>query len=446
MRCNTNAFVLENTLLQRLRNAKQWVKDRMIEFNLFETTLTRTDLYELKTARITTRVYLTVLLLTFNIIAVYLLLPLQVHIITIQNPPQTIFENLLDKYASTLQCPCSRIVNSYQSFTSLSPTYHPVCSSLYISDAWVLSIWSANPADSAYIDIDFRVAGPTFFNTLATLCSLSKTTVDDAWYIFSQTPLITDLPLTQSELYARTKVAIEQFQNDTRNEFKRIVSLVDLHTKTMYATGYENVLLYTNELSTSTTQIDLKWVPTETDTCTCGLNNQCSDVMSFLSYAADADAFYNIYNVTFTLSDILVGCFVVSSVYKSSLGCFFNQTCLDRVQCAIKSKNSISISILDANSTRFSPNSLIGTILDNLMIESWNEKIEYDEYYEQCAPEQCTYSYTSRYNSFKIVTTLVGLLGGLSLVLRITISFIIRRIWNRLRARREANTIRGKRG
>ncbi len=75
------------------------------------------------------------------------------------------------------------------------------------------------------------------------------------------------------------------------------------------------------------------------------------------------------------------------------------------------------------------------------MIESWNEKIEYDEYYEQC-----TYSYASRYNSLKIVTTLVGLLDGLSLVLRITISFIIRRIRNRLRARTETKTITGKRG
>ena len=437
-------FVLENTLLQRLRNAKQWVKDRMIKLNLFETTLTRTDPYELKTAIITTRIYLVTVLFALSIIIVYLLLPLQVHTTTIRSPPQTIFENLHNKYASTLQCPCSRIVNSYQSFTSLSPTYHPVCSSLYISDAWVLSISVVNIINAAYDPIDFQVVGPTFFSTLATLCSLSETTVDDAWYIFSQTPLITDLILTQSELYARTEVAIEQFQNDTISEVKRILSLVDLHTKTMYATGYENVLLYTNELSTTTTQIDFGWEPVETDTCTCGLNDHCNDVMSFFSYSDITG--YGPHNLTFTLPDLLVGCFVVSSVFESSLGCFFNQTCLDRVQGAISSKRRIDISILDANSTRFSPDSLIGTIVDDLMVESWNENIEYDEYYEQCAPEQCTYTYTSRNNPFQIVTTILGLLGGLSVVLRIIVPLIVRPIRKWLRQRRENNTLTGKTG
>jgi hypothetical protein len=418
------------------------MKTRIIELNLFETTLTRNDFYERQTARISTRVYLAVLFITLGIITTYLLLPLRVHTVTVENPSQTIFENLYDKYTTTLQCPCSRIVNSYELFTSLSPILHPVCSSLFISEAWIVSISSLNTVASDYDAIDFRVAGPSFFNTLVTLCLLSNLTINDAWYIFDQTSLITGEPLVQSEFYARTKVAIEQFQNDTISEFKNILSLIDLHTKTLYATGYESVDLYTDQLSTSTTQIDFGWLPAETSACSCALDGQCNDVMSFFSYT-DGTIFAP-YNLTFTLSDIFVTCFVVPSVLQSSLGCFFNQTCLDMVQSEIESERSINISILDANSTRFSPNSSIGTILDNLMVETWNERIEYFEYYEQCAPEQCTYSYTSRNNPFQIVTTLVGLLGGLSVVLKIIIPLIVRWIRNRMRPRAETNTLTGK--
>jgi hypothetical protein len=418
------------------------MKTRLVELNLFETPFTRNDPYELHTARIVTRVYLAILLITLGIITTSLLSPLRVHTVTVENPSQTIFENLYDKYTTTLQCPCSRIINSYELFTSLSPILHPACSSLFISEAWIVSISSLNTEDSDYDAIDFRVAGPSFFNTLVTLCLLSNLTINHAWYIFGQTSLITDETLIQSEFYARTKVAIEQFQNDTISEFKNILSLVDLHTKTLYATGYESVDLYTDQLSTSTTQIDFGWLPVETPTCSCVLNGQCNDVMSFFSYTdGTIDAPYNL---TFTLPDIFVTCFVVPSVLQSSLGCFFNQTCLDMVQSEIDSDPAINISILDANSTRFSPNSSIGTILDNLMVETWNERIEYDKYYEECAPEQCTYSYTSRNNPFQIVTTLVGLLGGLSVVLKIIIPFIVRWIRNRMGPHAETNTLTGK--
>jgi hypothetical protein len=414
----------------------------MIEFNLFETNLTRTDAYELQTARISTRVYLVALLLTLSIITASLLLPLRVKSVTIENPPQTIFEKLHDKYPSTLQCPCSRIVNPYKLFTSLSPIYHPVCSSLFISDEWIISISSLNIINSVFDSLDFQVAGPAFFNTLATLCSLSNSTIDDAWYSFSQTPFITDLTLTQSEFDTRTQSAIEEFRTNTINEFNSILSLVDSHTKTMYATGYENVDLYTDQLSTTTSQINFPWMPVETDTCSCGLKDQCSDVMSFFSY--DGITIYKPYNLSFTLPDIFIGCFVVPSVLQSSLSCFFNQTCLDRIQLALSSKRRVDMTILDVNSTRFSPHSLIGTILDDLMVESWNEKILYDEYYEQCAPEQCTYTYTSHNNPFQIVTTTVGLFGGLSVVLKLIVPLIVSWIRKRMRRREETNTSTGK--
>ena len=75
------------------------------------------------------------------------------------------------------------------------------------------------------------------------------------------------------------------------------------------------------------------------------------------------------YEVKFPIPSLYMGCFVIQSVLQSTLECFFNQTCLDAVQAEIISPGSINIPILDANQTRFLPQTHIETIVDALMIE-----------------------------------------------------------------------------
>ncbi|CAF4114461.1 unnamed protein product, partial [Adineta steineri] len=434
------------TILQRLRNAQNTMKNKIIELNLFKTAAVRTDPFELKTTRIMTYIYLITLLLALSIVTIYLLASIRVRTETIQNPSQIIFENLNEKYMSTLQCPCSSIANSYELFTSLSPTFHPICSSLFLSADWIVSISDMLISYAAYDPIDFRVAGPVFFNAMNTLCSLSNATTHDSWYEFSQSLLITDLAVSESEFEARTKMTIEQFQENTLNEFKRILSIDDLHAKTMYNVGYDNLELYTDQLATSITQVDFRWEPAETDTCSCSPNGQCTDVMSFFYYTGLDNT--SPYYLNFTISDLQVGCYVLPSVLNSSLSCFFNQTCLDMIKNVIKNEvepdQYVDIQILDINSTRFPPHTRIQIILDNLMIETWNENISYEKYYEKCAPEQCTYTYTSRNNPVQIITTLIGLFGGLSVALKIIVSLIVRRIRNRMRPHEETNVVTGQ--
>ncbi|CAF4031279.1 unnamed protein product, partial [Adineta steineri] len=436
----------ELTILQRLRNAQNTMKNKIIELNLFKTAAARTNPFELKTTKIITYVYLITMLLALSIVTIYLLASTQVRTKTIQNPSQMIFKNLNEKYMSTLQCPCSSIANSYELFTSLSPTFHPICSSLFLSNDWIVSISDMLISYAAYDPLDFRVAGPVFFNAMNTLCSLSNITIYDAWYEFSQSLLITDLVVTESEFKTRTNATIEQFQENTLNEFKRILSLDDLHAKTMYNMGYDNLELYTDQLATSITQVDFRWEPAETDTCSCSPNGQCTDVMSFFYYTGLDNT--SPYYLNFTISDLQVGCYVLPSVLNSSLSCFFNQTCLDMIKNVIKNEvepdQFVDIQILDINSTRFPPHTRIQIILDNLMIETWNENISYEKYYEKCAPEQCTYTYTSRNNPVQIITTLIGLFGGLSVALKIIVSLIVRRIRNRMRPHEETNVVTGQ--
>jgi len=152
----------------------------------------------------------------------------------------------------------------------------------------------------------------------------------------------------------------------------------------------------------------------------------------------------DLYELKFFLPKFFIGCFVFQSVLQSSLECFFNQTCLDAVQAEIISARSINVSILNANATRFLPETLISTLVDALMIEHWNRTIQYDQYYEQCAPKLCSYTTVSHNNALYVLTKLIGLIGGLTVSLQIIVSVITKWIRNRMRPTIETNHTRGK--
>ncbi|CAF3772842.1 unnamed protein product [Rotaria sp. Silwood1] len=80
------------------------------------------------------------------------------------------------------------------------------------------------------------------------------------------------------------------------------------------------------------------------------------------------------------------------------------------------------------NSTpsRFSPNTLIGTLIDELFIEQWTKTSSYKNYFAACAPSLCRYEYLRRNSILYVVTSVLALYGGLTVGLR----FII---WNSVR-------------
>lgn len=74
---------------------------------------------------------------------------------------------------------------------------------------------------------------------------------------------------------------------------------------------------------------------------------------------------------------------MIQSIMQSTFECLFNQIWLDIIQNEIKSELSINVPILAENSTRFSPEARIGSIIDELMLATWGENINYEKYYEK---------------------------------------------------------------
>jgi hypothetical protein len=84
----------------------------------------------------------------------------------------------------------------------------------------------------------------------------------------------------------------------------------------------------------------------------------------------------------------------------------------------------------------FTPESTVGAILDKLMVDAWNWSAVYADYFAACQPKECTYTVTGRNDAIYIVTTVVGLIGGLVTVLK----FMVPRLVSALARRREIMT------
>jgi beta-lactamase regulating signal transducer with metallopeptidase domain len=86
----------------------------------------------------------------------------------------------------------------------------------------------------------------------------------------------------------------------------------------------------------------------------------------------------------------------------------------------------MNISALDTSlSSRFLENSTIEHLLGELMVEEWNSSIMYENYFNECEPIECTYTHQIKNNIIYIVTTLIGLIGGLTTALKLIVPRLV---------------------
>ncbi|CAF4042328.1 unnamed protein product [Adineta steineri] len=78
----------------------------------------------------------------------------QAQVITIAPITLNIFDELYLEYNETLSCPCSTTMVPYKNFVSQKFTFHPVCSSIFVSQQWIEALYLFNA--SKYVPFDFR--------------------------------------------------------------------------------------------------------------------------------------------------------------------------------------------------------------------------------------------------------------------------------------------------
>ena len=124
------------------------------------------------------------------------------------------------------------------------------------------------------------------------------------------------------------------------------------------------------------------------------------------------------------IKGIEVGCFALNSALTSTLECYYDPNCIKLLVSDSEQFLPLQPTSLDYSSQ----NKTIQTLLDELFVENWLIKMSYANYYSECAPNTCSYSFNQRNDFFITFTTIVAVIGGLNTVLRLLAPLIIRMI------------------
>ncbi|CAF1430240.1 unnamed protein product [Adineta steineri] len=122
---------------QRIHTMIQFLWRSLVELNIFQSSA-RQEPSDIKQQRWTTRIFVLCLVVAMVILMFYSILIVQTKSVKVNNPSLEIVLYLKSQSElnSSLQCPCTQINTPYGQLVQLQPSYHQVCSSVFVSYAW----------------------------------------------------------------------------------------------------------------------------------------------------------------------------------------------------------------------------------------------------------------------------------------------------------------------
>nr|ARX11414.1 telomere-associated protein [Philodina roseola] len=397
------------------------------DLNLFESTTSSTDPYQLRTERISTRIFIITFLISFLVLLVYNITNNTLHTTTINEPQLQQYYQYYQQYSSALSCSCLKISIERKSFIQIKYRLHPICSSIFVTPAWIKYVGS----DGTFLVSDFRSIGPRLFQALRSLCLLAEQSVQLSIEQFNSTKYVSTLTVSEDQLRLQADAYVQQFIQSTTNSFLISLRLIGnmTHANGLFSGLFTNVRLY--------------WVPTSINFMIIGTayDNDCRCYSTPSCISACSIYEDNILTLPWNVSGLYRGCFIVEALRQSDLRCLYNETCLNDLQAHIGIDATLELTPLDSSSLQyFDPMTPVGIIIDHLMVDRWNWTVIHADYYAICQPKECTYTLMSRNSILTIITTLFGLIGGLVTALQLVVHRLIQSIRWLLRMRHRNNT------
>lgn len=377
----------------------------------------------LRLQRISSRVFLVLLFLSLLILVTYISTISIKKSMTVPAPSVGEYFELYGKYSESLRCPCSNISINYRLFLEVNYTLHELCDSTFVTVEWIEYIVAAT-LTIGHTE-DFIVRAPNMFYALRMLCELSKQTISNASLQFYANNYVTVLVMPKSILESELNTSIDDFISFTTANF---LTLFQLAREMLYANSIQSSMFTNYYPVYSTTYRTVSTYAREYEDCSCLHTYTCKSGMSIFTDPSRLEEW--------SVPGLYVGCYVLEALRRSRLECFYNQTCLDTLQMYIHSRLSCNATALDATkSIRFTSNTSVAEILDHLMVEKWNSSVIYENYYAACQPAECVYVTSTRHDLIYIVTTIIGLVGGLVTTLKLSIPRLVSLIGNRYNRR-----------
>ncbi|CAF3921398.1 unnamed protein product [Adineta steineri] len=399
-------------LSDRIRQIFPLVKTKLLNLNLFQTR--STNPHTIRKQLFTTRFYIIILIIIFPILLSYILLNQKSVTVTVKLQSLDQYNNLRMKYPTTITCPCTDISIRYNQFIELNPSYHQICSSDFVSQQWFEYLYDENKAHEK----SYYATASAQFQILSSLCKQAQEAVNSSLIQFYATKLTSSELISSDLLQIQVDTGVNSFKKAMPQTFNQALDMLSsfIHGNTFMSTyetnwkftvlvTYSEAPIYTNPQSYG-------------NSCSCATSLKCSQ-------QAVLNDTLNI-----TLPGLLIGCYPLESLLQSTLECLYNEQCLNLILIFFGNQisNESSFEILNSSllsESSFQMNETVQDMVDRLFVNEWNIIHSYQNYYEQCHPSQCTYSYIQNSDIPYVVTTIVGLYGGITIVLKVLSKFMI---------------------
>ena len=419
--------------MNQVRRMSQRLGQYLIELNYFRSFAH--DDQSIRNERWSTRLYILLLSGSLLTLALYSGLAGNRTTIQVNSPSLDTYKQLQNKYGTLLQCPCSQIAIPYRNFVQLEVLLHAVCSSNFIGQQWIDYLFNENIGH--YFAVDFRDAVTGQFQMLAELCRIAADAMTDGLDEFYSTELINFHVLNSITFDALIQASVSELRATIPNTFSQALKVVRAMTfgnQLVSASGSNAIFVVYEVSEKGRWYVALRagfYYGLDKEWCYCTNLATCNTPAAFYNFMA-GDDMYKYYSYMYNNPQAYVdgwkaGCFPIESLLLSSITCLYNATCLDLICSFINSSMMGNFIPLDTSViSRFSKNITLNSIAEELFIEALEANLSFESYFTECRPSFCSYSITKYWSILPIITTILGLYGGLRLVLRLVVPYLIK--------------------
>jgi hypothetical protein len=366
-------------------------------------------------------VYIVLLVVSIAILMIYMSQVKVPMTINVKNPTYNQYLDLYKIHQKTLSCPCRNMSIVYDQFIKINVSLHQVCHSVYVTLAWRNYIDSSTNISQALTS--FSYIGAPLFQVLSSFCNLTSTIITDGLIDFYATQFISEMVMPHDIFEQESNELIRLFISSTTRIFAPSLDVIrDMTHSNGLASGLMTNIVFVARpvmMSGNITNygVYMKWLTFSDASSNCS----CADTpLCTMPVHVGNDGLFH-------LPGIRIGCYIVEALLQSNLICFYNQSCIDDLRHALNSTMSLNTTALDPTMpSRYKPNTTIDDIIAQLMVEQWKHKTSHKDYYAQCHPETCTYTHSVRNSLLLVITTIIGIIEGLSIILKIVVYRIVK--------------------
>ncbi len=332
-----------------------------------------------------------------------------------------VLQNLQERYGSSVvKCPCTNLSFTHSTYLQVEPVFHQLCSSDFISTRWLNALFDLYKFSHLYLIGELTPFQTAFahFQAMFILCDFAKKAVNDTRNLFLNTSVVSAQMPDYNLFNKQANSTLVDFQSSLPNNLLHTFQMFrGLVQSNGFISGY---ITNWNLITRNTTGLSFLYVkPQWHGGCNCATSNACvKPTMDFWP-------------------GLVVGCLPLESFLRSTLECFYDQVCVNNMSSYFLVFNHPKA--LNNTSSRFASNVSGNTLLEQMFIESWSSNVSYEKFFQQCQPTLCSYILIEKYNILFVVTTVTGLYGGLTILLKLAVPFVMNQLYKVGRRFRQNN-------